>query len=161
MIIFLSLITLFVLLIIVEILLFRYCGKQECIIMPEDKMTPEQTKQKKKYDRAENTSFVLLIPTLILLFVVIFSSIFVIRDNLPAHRDKILKEKALIIYKIENDEYESNSEMISAIDDFNDEVIKSQKALENPWISWFYSRHYKTINPIEYSIDVNGVTYQN
>ena len=161
MIIFLLTIALFISSVVTEILLFRYNDKHPHIFKNENEMTKEEIKQDKRNERAEKFAMINLVPLFILLFVILISGFFVVHDNLPAYRDTILKEKALIIYKIENNEYESNSEMISAIDDFNNDVIEARKYLENPWISWYRSRHYKTINPIEYTIDVNGVTYKN
>lgn len=81
--------------------------------------------------------------------------------HLPAEKDTILSEKSLIIYKAQTGEYEDNGDMVRAIDDFNDDLIKKKKALENPWINWYVSRHYKDIEPINYTIDLEGVEYKN
>ena len=161
MIVFLGLIGLFALLIVAEILLGKYCDKHPPIFKKEEEMTKEELKQHKRTDRAEGLILFNILPLIILFVIIGVSSVFVIRDNLPAYRDEILKEKSLIIYKIENGEYDSNSEMISAVDDFNEKVEDARKGLDNPWVSWYHSRHYRDINPIEYEINVDGVTYKN
>ena len=161
MIIFLTLIGLFILFIVAEILLSKYCDKHPYSFKAEEEMTKEETKQNKRINRAEDIIIFNILPIIILIVAILVSGIIIGRNNLPGYRDEILKEKALIIYKIENNEYESNSIMISAVDDFNNKVEDARKGLNNPWINWYKSRHYKDINQIEYEINVDGITYKN
>ena len=120
-------------------------------------------KDKKEYlktDVKENASIAVALFNIILALFVLVSIILAVARNVPAYRDDIIEEKALIIYKIEHGEYETDADMVEDIGKFNDTVATHRKCLDNPWVNWYYSRHYKTIEPINYTIDIDGVVYR-
>lgn len=115
---------------------------------------PKEEKKKYKKENIKNVSFVVAVLVFfVMLFFVAINTYTSIWINLPRYRDEILKEKSLIIYKIEHNEYETDVEMITEINEFNEDVEKAKKRLKNPWINWYTSRHYKDIDAINYTID--------
>lgn len=138
-----------------------YGNDMKMLTNQEVEQLPEEEKKKyKKWESLQEWELRLLIPLFLLALIFGLSTVGFMH-HLPAERDKILAEKSLIIYKAQNGEYKDNGDMISAIDEFNDDVASKKKALENPWINWFVSRHYKDIDPINYTIDLEGVEYKN
>ena len=125
-----------------------------------NKLTEDEKIKYQKWEGLEGWNLKLLVPTILfgLIFVL---SIANFANHLPGERDRILSEKSLIIYKVQNGEYEDNGDMIAAIDEFNDDLKRKQKALENPWVNWYVSRHYKDVEPINYTIDLEGIEYKN
>ena len=125
-----------------------------------NKLTEDEKIKYQKWEGLEGWNLKLLVPTVLfgLLFVL---SIANFTNHLPGERDRILSEKSLIIYKAQNGEYEDNGDMITAIDEFNDDLKRKQKAIENPWVNWYVSRHYKDVEPINYTIDLEGIEYKN
>ena len=97
-----------------------------------------------------------LFVAIILTVVSICSSIVPLLINSQFNKEDILSEKALIIYKINNNEYENDIDMIEDISKFNKSLIKAKKNRQNKWISWYISKHYETIEPIEYNIEFNS-----
>ena len=123
-------------------------------------LSPEEQKKYRKWEKIERRALTLLVPVFLLSLAVVLTTVSFMH-HLPAEKDKILSEKSLIIYKAQTGEYEDNGDMVRAIDDFNDDLEKKKKALESPWTNWFVSRHYKDIEPINYTIDLEGVEYKN
>lgn len=125
-----------------------------------EKLDEQQKSTYKKWERRESFALKMLAPTLILGLVFVLSTVG-FTQHLPGHKDELLAEKSLIIYKAQNGEFEDNGDMVKAIDDFNDNLESKKKALESPWTNWYVSRHYKNIEPINYTIDLEGVEYKN
>ena len=125
----------------------------------EQKETFENDKKEYiKNDFKENATIAIFLANIVLALFVLVSGVVAVTRNIPSYRDTILEDKALIIYKIENGEYESDVEMLEAISEFNAQLNRHCENLDNYWINWYYSRHYATVEPINYRIDIPGVS---
>lgn len=125
-----------------------------------EKLDEQQKSTYKKWEKREGFALKMLVPTFLLGLIVVLSTVG-FTQHLPGHKDELLAEKSLIIYKAQNGEFEDNGDMIRAIDDFNDDLASKKKALESPWTNWYVSRHYKDIEPINYTIDLEDIEYKN
>lgn len=66
-------------------------------------------------------------------------------------RIEMTAEREALIYRLENYYSADDGKLFSDIAEFNGEIQKYQRLLDNPWVNWFNCSIYNEIEIIDYN----------